>query len=111
MRHFLSAALRGARSDLRVSDSQGGGGHERAGLLEIGQCWSKADEIEERKDEVAVSGEREGKDSRAGREERIEDDREEGFRDLRLRRVMTVGGLAGLGGLGLERYEVVVRPE
>ena len=37
LRHFLSAALRGVRSDLRVSDSQGAGGLGRAGLEERGQ--------------------------------------------------------------------------
>ena len=109
MRHFLSAALRGVRSDLRVSDSQGAGGYERAGLVEIGQCWSNADEIEERRDEVAVSGGREGKDSREGREERIEDESEVGFRDLRLRLVVTVGGLVGLGGRVEREREKVMR--
>ena len=32
-RHFRSAALRGLLSDLRVSDSQGAGGHVRDGLV------------------------------------------------------------------------------
>ena len=82
---------------MRLSDSQGAGGTERAGLVEIGQCWSNADETLERNAEVAVSGAAAWNDSREGREERIEDEREEGFRDLRLRLVVMVGGLVGLG--------------
>ena len=94
---------------MRVSDSQGAGGHERAGLVEIGQCWSNADEIVERKDEVAVSGAREGNDSSGGREERIEDEREEGFSDLRLRLVVMVGGLVGLGRWVEREREKVIK--
>ena len=63
----------------------------------------------ERKVEVAVLGAREGNDSRGGREERIEDEREEGFSDLRLRLVVMVGGLVGLGRWVEREREKVIR--
>ena len=81
----------------------------RAGLVERGQSWSNADEIEERKDEVAVSGERAGKDSREGREETIVEDRMEWLRVLRLRRVLTVRRLVGLGERVEREREKVMR--
>ena len=98
MRHFLSAALSGVRSALRVSDSQAAGGRGRAGLVERGQRSSKADEIEVRKVEVAVSDGRVGKESWEGREESMTDVRAEGSSDLRLRRVVTVSGVVGVEG-------------
>ena len=81
----------------------------RAGLVERGQSWSNADEIDERRDEVAVSGEREGKDSREGREEMTVEDRVEWLRVLRLRREVTVGRLVGLGGRVEREREKVMR--
>ena len=95
MCHFLSAALRGVRSVLRVSDSHGAGGFERAGLVERGQCRSNAEETEERKEDVRVSGGREGRTSGVGREERMEEERVEGSRVFRLRLVVTVNGWVG----------------
>lgn len=81
----------------------------RAGLVERGQSWSNADETEERKDEVAASGERAGKDSRDGREETIAEERVEWLRVLRLRLVVTPGRLVGLGGRVEREREKVMR--
>ena len=108
MRHFLSAALSGVRSALRVSDSQGAGGRGRAGLVDRGQRRSNADEIEVRNVEVAVSDGRAEKESWEGREESMVDERAEGSSDFRLRRVVTVSGVVGVGGsVDREREKVM----
>ena len=44
-----------------------------------------------------MSGEREGKESGEGRDESMEEERVEGLRDFRFRRVVTVWGRVGLG--------------
>ena len=108
MRHFLSAALRGVRWTLRVSDSHGAGGRGRAGLVDRGQRRSNADEIEVRKVEVAVSVGRAGKESWEGREESMADVRAEGSSDFRLRREVTVSGVVGVdGSVEREREKVM----
>ena len=107
-RHFLSAALSGVLSALRVSDSQGAGGRGLAGLVDKGQRRSNADEIEVRKVEVAVSDGRVGKESWEGREESIADARAEGSSDFRLRRVVVVSGVVGVdGSVEREREKVM----
>ena len=56
-----------------------------------------------------MSGEREGKASRVGREEIMEDERLVGSRVFRLRRVVTVWGWVGLGRRVEREREKVIK--
>ena len=104
--HFLSAARRLALEVRRVSEIHGLGGEARAGLETGGQRELNAEEREESRIEEAESVGRLEKDSRGGREAVTLGAREEGEREWRLRRTVTVwvGGVGGgRGARGIEK--------